>query len=68
MDAERKRDLAVRTILVSYRAALRHARKTDRERLRRRALEMLDDVRVERQHDPELQRIVNDARRAISGS
>lgn len=68
MDAERKRRLAVRTIVVTYRAALRHARKSDRERLRRRALEMLEGVDVgdRRQHDAELRRMVDDARRAIS--
>lgn len=68
MDAERKKRLAVRTILVSYRAALRHARNGDRERLRRRALDMLDvlEVRIQPEQDADVQQLLDDARRTIS--
>ena len=67
MDAERRKRLEVRTILVTYRAALRHARNGDRALLRRRALDMLDvvEIRIPEQ-DAELQRMLDDARRAIS--
>jgi len=68
VDAERKKKLAVRTVLVTYQAALRHARARDRARLRSRALEMLDDtaVRIEPDADPELRRMLDHARRTIS--
>jgi hypothetical protein len=69
VDAERKKRLAVRTIVVSYRAALRHARNGDRERLRRRALDMLDvaEIRLGPDQDVELQQMLEEARRTISG-
>lgn len=68
MDDQTRSRLAVRTVVVSYRAALRHARKEERERLRRRALDLLDvvAVRVEPQRDPEFARLLDEARQTVS--
>lgn len=68
MDDQTRKRLAVRTVVVSYRAALRHARKEERERLRRRALELLEvvAVRVEPERDPEFARLLDDARQTVS--
>ena len=68
VDDQTRKRLAVRTVVVSYRAALRHARKEERERLRRRALELLEvvAVRVESERDPEFARLLDDARQTVS--
>ena len=70
MDGRTRNQLAVRTVVVSYRAALRHARNGDRERLRRRALELLDvvAVRVEPEHDPALIRLLDEARETVAST
>lgn len=68
MDIERRNQLAVRTVVVSYQAALRHAGRRDRELLRSRAMAILDQtaVRMEPDGSPQLRRQLADARRTIS--
>ncbi len=53
--------------MVSYHAALSHAHNGDRERLKKRALEMLDVVAVkfELECDEELTAMLEEARRSV---
>ena len=66
MDGHKSR-LAVRTVLVSYLAAARHAENGDREPLRRRALEMLDVVaeRIGPGRGSDVARLMAEARETI---
>lgn len=70
VDATNRQRLAVRTVLVSFQAAMRHAQNGDRERLRTRALELLDVVaiRIEPERDPALARLLDEARETVASS
>lgn len=59
--------LAIRTVLVTYRAALRHS--TDQAEVRQRAQHLLqrEAIRIEPEADDDLRRLLDDARREIDG-